>query len=137
MFDPATLKHLEFIEAVIARLGGNGFLLKGWALTVAAAFFGFSAKEVSWRIALVSLVPLVAFWALDAYFLHRERLFRNLYDAVRTGDSRVEPFSMNYSAFAASGKYRSALCAAPLKGFYGALCVVGAMLVILTATHLL
>lgn len=34
-FDEARIKHLELIQAVIGRLGINGFLMKGWALTVA------------------------------------------------------------------------------------------------------
>jgi len=41
-----------------------------------------------------AVVPIAAFWALDAYFLRAERLFRALYDEVRLKDSRVEPFYM-------------------------------------------
>jgi hypothetical protein len=33
------LKHLEFVQAVITRLANNSFLMKGWALTVAGAFY--------------------------------------------------------------------------------------------------
>lgn len=29
-----TLKYLEFIEAAIARMAANSFLLKGWAVTL-------------------------------------------------------------------------------------------------------
>lgn len=43
--DVSIMKHLEFIQTVIGRLSTNAFLMKGWALTVSAAFFGFSAKE--------------------------------------------------------------------------------------------
>lgn len=97
--DDSAIKHLEFIQAVIGRLSGNAFLMKGWALTISGAFFGFSAKDLNWRVATVGLMPLIAFWGLDAYFLSRERMFRNLYDAVRSGDQRVEPFSMAYQLF--------------------------------------
>ena len=31
------VKHLEFIQGVVNRLGGNSFLLKGWSMTVLAA----------------------------------------------------------------------------------------------------
>jgi hypothetical protein len=30
-------KHLELIQAVISRMAGNSFLLKGWSVTLAAA----------------------------------------------------------------------------------------------------
>src|SRR5947209_64112 len=97
--DDLGVKHLEFIQGVIGRLANDSFLMKGWALTVGGAFFGFSVKDLNWRIAAVGLLPVVAFWGLDAYFLSRERMFRALYDAVRTRDPRVEQFSMNYRVF--------------------------------------
>ena len=50
--DGAWLKHLEFIQAVITRLANDSFLMKGWALTVAGAFYGFAVKGTSgkWRL---------------------------------------------------------------------------------------
>jgi hypothetical protein len=45
--DSAWLKHLEFIQAVITRLANDSFLRKGWALTVAGAFYGFAVKGTS------------------------------------------------------------------------------------------
>jgi len=32
-------KHVEFIQAAIARMAGNSFVIKGWSLTIAAADF--------------------------------------------------------------------------------------------------
>jgi len=92
--EPNRLKHLELIQATITRLAGNSFLVKGWAITVAGAFFGFALSSHSTRLAVAAVVPIAAFWALDAYFLRAERLFRALYDEVRLKDSRVEPFYM-------------------------------------------
>lgn len=96
-FDDVTLKHLDLIQGVVARLANNSFYMKGWALTVAGAFFAFSAKDLNPRIAAVGLLPVLAFWGLDGYFLSRERLYRVLYDAVRTGNERVPRLSMNYT----------------------------------------
>ena len=39
------------------------------------------------------------FWALDAYFLRQERLFRKLYDRIRTLDSSKVDFSMRTTDF--------------------------------------
>jgi hypothetical protein len=88
------IKHLEFIQTVIGRQASNSFLIKGWALTVAGIFYGFAANELNWRIALVALLPGVVFWGLDAYYLWQERVFRCLYDAVRTGKPAIDPFCM-------------------------------------------
>jgi len=94
-FEDHRVKHLEFIQAVVGRLGNDAFLVKGWALTVAAAFIGFGVSSHNWGLALASVVPTITFWGLDAYFLRCERLFRRLYAKVRRKDTDVEPFFMD------------------------------------------
>ena len=98
--DRAWLKHLEFIQAVITRLANDSFLMKGWALTVAGAFYGFAVKGTNWKLAAIGLMPVLVFWGLDAYFLRQERLFRRLYNQVRERNPRIEPFAMNAAAHA-------------------------------------
>ena len=93
-YDAAVIKHLELIQVVIARLGSNGFVVKGWAVTVAGLFLGFAVESSNYRLALISVLPTLAFWYLDTYFLRSERLFRSLYDRVRRGEPPVEPFYM-------------------------------------------
>ena len=92
--DPDRLKHLEMIQAVITRLGNDSFLVKGWSITVAGAFFGFSLTTREPWLAATSILPTAMFWWLDTYYLHAERLFRCLFDRVRKNDDRVEPFFM-------------------------------------------
>jgi len=94
-FGEARIKHLELIQAVISRLGTNGFLVKGWAITAAGIFLGFAVDRASWELAVVSLMPTFGFWGLDAYFLRCERLFRHLYNRVRVGDDSIAPFYMS------------------------------------------
>jgi hypothetical protein len=79
------IKHLEMIQAVVARLGGNGFLVKGWAITIAGAFLAFAVNREEYGLALAALAPTFLFWLLDTSFLRNERLFRNLFDRVRNG----------------------------------------------------
>jgi hypothetical protein len=93
-FEEHRLKHMEFIQAVVARLAGNSFLVKGWAITVAGVFIGFSLNSDDAHLALAALIPTIAFWGLDAYYLTSERLFRVLYDQVRKGDQHVESRSI-------------------------------------------
>ncbi len=37
----AIAKHLEFVQAVINRLAGNSFLLKGWSITLVSGLLGY------------------------------------------------------------------------------------------------
>src|SRR6202035_2155742 len=105
--------------------------MKGWALTVGGAFFGFSVKDLNPRIAAVGLLPVLCFWGLDAYFLSRERMFRRLYDAVRTSDPHVEPFSMNYKLFMTPQcRWRSTVRSITLWPFYVPILGVGVAAII-------
>ncbi len=93
-FDGNRIKHMEMIQAVVARLAGNSFLMKGWALTLTGAFLGFAVNNNDPGIAAAALLPILAFWALDTYYLRAERLFRALYERVRGSADAVEPFFM-------------------------------------------
>jgi hypothetical protein len=93
-FDERRVKHLEMIQSVIARLGSGAFVIKGWAVTVASALIGLAVNSSDSDVALVSLVPTLAFWGMDMYFLRSERLFRTLHEHVRAGEGDVEPFFM-------------------------------------------
>jgi|SRR3990167_8483281 len=78
-----TVKHLELIQSVINRLANNSFLIKGWTITLALAFFALIEKNVLPRNFLfVFTSALIIFWILDSYYLKRERLFRKLFDEV-------------------------------------------------------
>lgn len=92
-FDDGQVKHLEMVQTVIARLANDSFLVKGWAITVAGVFFGFAFNTHSRRLSLASLIPILIFWGLDAYFLRSERLFRCLYKKVLR--RQVDPFHMS------------------------------------------
>lgn len=83
---------MEMIQAVVSRLAGNSFLVKGWSITLTGVFLGFGLDRDDWRLAASAFVPIVIFWALDAYYLRAERLFRELYNVVRKPDTTVEPF---------------------------------------------
>lgn len=112
------IKHLEMLQATIARTAGNSSNLKAWTVTVLAGIFALSSKDADRRFVAVAIAPAIAFWALDAYFLTLERRSRRLYDAVRRQE-QVEPFSMATAAYAATHPYRSALFSPTLAAFYG------------------
>lgn len=93
------MKHLEFIQAVITRMAGNSFLIKGWAVTIVAAIFALAAAGGKPSIIPVAYLPVIVFWTLDGYFLRQERLYRKLYDAVRVLEEEQIDFSLNASIY--------------------------------------
>jgi hypothetical protein len=76
-------KHLELMQAVITRMAGNSFLIRGWSVTLVSALFALAAKDADRTFVMVSYFPCVMFWCLDAFYLSQERKFRSLYDAIR------------------------------------------------------
>lgn len=123
------IKHLEMIQNVVSRLANEAALIRGWALTVSAAFFAFAAESLSWRVAAVGMLPVIAFWGLNAYYLRAERQYRALYDRVRDKESGVQPFSMNARGEAVDNWWKT-LSSLTLAAFYGVIFLVGAILIL-------
>jgi hypothetical protein len=96
---PDRVKHLEMIQAVVARLGTDSFLVKGWAVAAAGVLLGFAINNDQPWLALPSVLVTVMLWVLDSYYLRSERLFRLYYDRVRDPTfEQYEPFAMNATA---------------------------------------
>lgn len=93
------LKHLELIQGVITRMGGNLFTLRGWMITLvvalSAAFLEFGHSELQIILVLIVLI----FWVHDAYFLSLECGYRCLYDKVRMLNEDDIDFSMDIFEF--------------------------------------
>ncbi len=93
------IAHLQMIQAVITRMAGNSLMVKVWTVTLVAALFALAAADTNGFFVYVAYLPAVMFWALDAYFLRQERLFRKLYDQVREIEHGTVDFSMNTHPF--------------------------------------
>lgn len=96
------IKHLELIQGVINRMSSNSFMLKGWAVTLVAGIFALSANGADKRFFVITYIPVLVFWFLDAYYLFQERLYRLLYNEVRQKadkdidfDLRTEKYKTN------------------------------------------
>lgn len=91
-------KHLEFVQGVIARLAGNSFKVRTWAVVLTSTILAILAREGRLDFGFVALFPILAFWGLDGYYLWQERRFRALYDHVRGLHDDDVDFSMNADA---------------------------------------
>ena len=75
------IKHLEFIQSAISRMGSNSLMVKGWCFTVCAGIFALTNDQLP----LIIVVALF-FWFLDGFYIATERSFRLLYDKIRKQD---------------------------------------------------
>lgn len=98
-------KEIDLIQAIITRMANNSFLLKGWMITLVAAILALSkgtlvTDDVTY-FSLILCVPVIAFWYLDAFFLHKERCYRKLYEWVVNNrmTSNEHQYSLNYTRF--------------------------------------
>jgi len=98
-------KELELIQSVINRMANNSFLLKGWLISLVAVILALnkdsilSTNEIS--LFIILLLPLITFWYLDAFFLHREKMYRELYKWVVENRKNTEDhlFDLNSHRF--------------------------------------
>jgi hypothetical protein len=99
MAEPDKIKHLEFIQFVISRMNSNSFQSKSWAVAIVSALLAIYASEANIGFIIIAYLPLTILWLLDAYYLHQERKYRGLFDAVRLPDSAIGAFDLNASSF--------------------------------------
>ena len=69
-------KEIEIVQSIINRMGYNSFLIKGWTITLVVIVLVF--RNIT-EHPYLAIIPLGAFWFLDAYYLRQERLYRELY----------------------------------------------------------
>jgi len=87
--------YLQMLQAIIARMAGNSFLLKGWSVTLVSALLALAADKSNRSFVYLAYLPVLMFWKLDGYFLRQERLFRELYDIARVAPAANIDFSMD------------------------------------------
>ena len=91
--------HLLMIQNLVDRLSQNSFLIKGWSISIVAAMFALSAQNTNLVFIYLAYFPSIIFWILDSYFLRQEKLYRALYNYVRTmGEEKID-FSLDAAAF--------------------------------------
>ena len=74
--------------------------MKGWCITIFAAFLAIYADKSNPIFLYIAIVPTLLFWILDSNYLTLERRYRKLYDHI------IEPmneknilFSMNVNQY--------------------------------------
>jgi hypothetical protein len=93
------LKHLEFLQNTIIRMGNNSFIVKGWIISIIVALFVLAQNQSDQSFVLVAYFVIPTFWILDGYFLSQERKFRDVYNQVRILAENQIDFNMDTSFF--------------------------------------
>ena len=133
--DNNKITYMEMIQGIINRMAGNSFSLKGWAVTLVAGIFALASKNTDKMYFLVTYVPILVFWFLDAYYLLQERLYRSLYNKVRIMKEEDVDFDMNTNLpdiKSEKNVYYICLCSKTELGFYLPLALMVAVIIILT-----
>ena len=120
----AKFKHLEFIQAAIARMANNSFLFKGWAITIATALGGFAAVDTHPALLTIAIVTTSLFWGLDGYYLWLERGFVKLHNEVASKREDQIDFKMAVDKSWAFGRWLMTCIRWHLIMFYGAILAV-------------
>jgi hypothetical protein len=104
--DKETLhKEIDLIQVVINRMASNSFMLKGWLISLIAVVLALSKDSlfICNLIFVCSILcfPILIFWYLDAFFLHREKCYRALYEWVIKNrmSSNENIYSLDYRPF--------------------------------------
>ena len=85
-------QHLSFIQGVITRMNSNSFSMKGWMVALVAAlcamFASNSSQSFDYVFFIIAIPIVLVFWFLDAYYLKKERQYRDLYNEVVSKKTR-------------------------------------------------
>jgi hypothetical protein len=129
--DEQRLKHLELLQSVIARLGNNSFLIKGWCITLSGVLVAVADRSPGCETIPVALALAVGFWLLDGYYLRQERLFRSLYErVVEDRDDPPPPFTMDAERYGGPVSWFGVLLSRPTLFCYGVLAAANSLLLV-------
>lgn len=95
-------KHLELIQNAITRMSNNLFFLRGWTITLITGILAILLQGNNMNSVYVLYLPIIIFWVLDGYFLSQERLFRSLYNHVRSLDAKDIDFTMDTTPYSSN-----------------------------------
>lgn len=126
------IKHLEFIEATISRFNSNSFVIKGWAITIFCALLALFANGGNVPYLWISFCPTLLFWALDGFYLMKEKEYRRLYDEVAniTTMASVKPFDMCTDKYKSKHGYVKALFSKTIDSFYLTMGIINFIIII-------
>jgi hypothetical protein len=78
---PSVINHLTNLQSVINRMAGNSASCKTWSITLVTAIIIFAADKAKPQVIVLGMLPIIAFYLIDVYYLYLENHFRDLYNS--------------------------------------------------------
>lgn len=125
------IAHLQIIQATIIRMATCSFSLKGWGVTLVTGIVVLADKDADWRFFCLAFVPILTFWCLDAYYLHQERTYRELYK--RVAQKKEDDVNFDMTPPDASEEWCAVLLSKTLLLFWLGLAL--AIMIVITLAH--
>lgn len=137
-------KHVDLVQAAVARMASASSTAKGWLLPVVTATYGYAVTQSDPRVAALGVAAVLLFGSLDAHYLRQERAFRALYRA--TIDGAVDVYEMDISPYLGKSnrdesdrrqencQWSHVIFSWSVGGFYGPIVALGALLLCLTSS---
>lgn len=114
-------KEIDLLQACITRMANNSFLIKGWTIALVSLILTLNNNhpKFNWII----IIPILAFWYLDAFFLNTERVYRTQYDWVikNRENTNENLYELNPSKFQGNEGILKTIISESLLIFYGTL----------------
>lgn len=77
---PSVQSYLTILQSVISRMATNSSSCKTWCVTLVSAIVVIIADKSKPNYVWISVIPILLFLLLDAYYLSLERQFRVVYN---------------------------------------------------------
>ena len=118
------IEEIKIIQDIIKRMAFNSFMIKGWAITLVVVTLLLKGDKYQ---VLISFIPLIVFWFLNAYFLRQERMYRKLYDWVIGNRLKTDEYLFDMNAYRFEGDVQSKfriMFSITLGWFYGCIAIL-------------
>jgi hypothetical protein len=119
------MKEAEIIQAIIKRESSESFLIKGWTVSLIVATLILQGQKMH---IMISFIPLISFWFLDAHFLQTIRRYKVLYRWVIENRMKTDEYTFDININDRFGKAVSSrpvlMLSEKLVWFYGSLLVL-------------
>ena len=118
------IEEIKIIQDIIKRMAFNSFMIKGWAITLVVVTLLLKGDKYQ---VLISFIPLIVFWFLNAYFLWQERMYRKLYDWVISNRLKTDEYLFDMNAYRFEGDVQSKfriMFSITLGWFYGCIAIL-------------
>ncbi|MFU2077987.1 hypothetical protein [Avibacterium endocarditidis] len=114
-------KEIDLLQACITRMANNSFVIKGWAITLVSLILTLNNNQSKFN--WIIIIPILAFWYLDAFFLNTERVYRTQYDWVikNRENTNENLYELNPSKFQGNESILETIISKSLLIFYGTL----------------